>query len=185
MVIGASAGAVDALGLLLPAVPAGARVPVIVVVHVPPNRPSLLPELFAQRCAAQVREPEDKEPARAGTIWLAPSNYHLLVERDRTFSLSVDEPVKFSRPSIDVLFESAVEAFGEKLCAIVLTGANDDAASGARAVREAGGTVVVQDPETAEAEQMPKAAIKAANPQLIAALPEIAEFLRLATESAP
>ncbi|HEX3849460.1 MAG TPA: chemotaxis protein CheB [Polyangiaceae bacterium] len=181
--IGASAGAVDALSILLPCVPAAARVPVIVVVHVPPNRPSLLPELFAHRCAAKVREPEDKEPALAGTIWLAPSNYHLLLERDRTFSLSVDEPVKFSRPSIDVLFESAVDAFSEKLCAIVLTGANDDGAGGARAVREAGGTVVVQNPETAEAEQMPSAAIEAANPQLVAALPEIAEFLRLATET--
>ncbi|HTA91632.1 MAG TPA: chemotaxis protein CheB [Polyangiaceae bacterium] len=183
LLIGASAGAVDALNAILPAVPRAARVPVVVVVHLPANRPSLLPELFAPRCAARVREPEDKEPVSAGTIWFAPSNYHLLIERDRTFSLSVDEPVKFSRPSIDVLFESAVDVFAGKLCALVLTGANDDAARGARVVRDAGGTVVVQDPWTAEAKEMPSAAIAQANPQLIASLPEIAAFLRQATET--
>jgi two-component system chemotaxis response regulator CheB len=185
LVIGASAGAVEALSLLLPVIPSSARVPVVIVVHLPANRASLLPEVFAPRCLARVREPEDKEPARAGTIWFAPPNYHLLLERDRTFSLSVDEPVKFSRPSIDVLFESAADAFGNKLCAIVLTGANDDAARGARAVRAAGGVVIVQDPNTAEAKEMPRAAIALANPQLIASLPEIADFLRQATETAP
>jgi two-component system chemotaxis response regulator CheB len=185
LVIGASAGAVEALSLLLPVIPSSARIPVVVVVHLPPNRASLLPEVFALRCLARVREPEDKEPAVAGTIWFAPPNYHLLFERDRTFSLSVDEPVKFSRPSIDVLFESAADAFGSKLCAIVLTGANDDAAQGARAVRDAGGFVIVQDPSTADAKEMPSAAIALANPQLIASLPEIADFLRQATETAP
>jgi two-component system chemotaxis response regulator CheB len=185
LVIGASAGAVEALSLLLPVVPSSARIPVVVVVHLPPNRASLLPEVFAPRCLARVREPEDKEPAVAGTIWFAPPNYHLLFERDRTFSLSVDEPVKFSRPSIDVLFESAADAFGSKLCAIVLTGANDDGAQGARAIRDAGGIVIVQDPSTADAKEMPSAAIALANPQLIAALPEIADFLRQATETAP
>jgi two-component system chemotaxis response regulator CheB len=182
LVIGASAGAVEALGLLLPALPREARIPVVVVVHLPPNRPSLLPELFTPRCQVRVREPEDKEPLTPGSVWFAPSNYHLLIESDRTFSLSVDEPVKFSRPSIDVLFESAADAYGSKLCAIVLTGSNDDGALGARAVRSAGGLVVVQDPETAEAKEMPNAAIALANPQLIASLPTLVEFLRQATE---
>jgi two-component system, chemotaxis family, protein-glutamate methylesterase/glutaminase len=182
LVIGASAGAVDALSLLLPVVPKDARVPVVIVVHLPPNRPSLLAELFASRCAARVREPEDKEPVAAGTVWFAPSNYHLLIERDRTFSMSVDEPIRFSRPSIDVLFESAAEAFGSSLCGFVLTGANDDGSRGARAIREAGGIVVVQDPRTAEAKQMPSAAIALAKPQLIASLPELAQLLRQATE---
>src|SRR6185437_1289636 len=110
LVIGASAGAVEALNLILPAVPENARVPLVVVVHLPPNRVSLLPELFATRCAARVREPLDKEPMSAGTIWFAPPNYHLLLEADTSFSLSIDEPINFSRPSIDVLFESAADA---------------------------------------------------------------------------
>jgi len=182
VVIGASAGAIEALSVILPAVRRAARIPVIVVVHLAPNRPSLLPELFSARCAAIVREPEDKEPVSPGTIWFAPSNYHLLIEREHTFSLSVDEPVRYSRPSIDVLFESAADAYGKKLCAVVLTGANDDGALGARAVRDAGGLVLVQDPEQADAKEMPRAALAAAKPQLVAPLLEIAEFLRLATE---
>jgi two-component system chemotaxis response regulator CheB len=185
LVVGASSGAVDALSLLLPVVPEASRIPIVIVVHLPPSRPSLLPELFSARCAARVREPEDKEPVSAGTIWFAPSNYHLLIERDRTFSLSVDEPVNFSRPSIDVLFESAAECFGDTLCAIVLTGANDDGALGASMVRRAGGLVIVQDPQTADAEQMPQAALSRANPQIVASLPEIADFIYQATKAAP
>ena len=181
LVVGASAGATRALTELLPSVPQGARIPVVIVVHLPPNRPSLFPELFGPRCAVPVREPEDKQPVGAGTIWFAPSNYHLLVEANRTFSFSLDEPVNFSRPSIDVLFESAAEAFGNKLCAIVLTGANEDGALGASAIRRRGGLVVVQAPETAQAKQMPSAAVSRANPQIIASLPEIAEIIQQAT----
>jgi two-component system, chemotaxis family, protein-glutamate methylesterase/glutaminase len=183
LVLGASAGAVEALGLLLPVVAEASRIPVVVVVHLPPNRPSLLPALFATRCAARVREPEDKQPVSAGSIWFAPSNYHLLVERDRTFSLSVDDPVNFSRPSIDVLFESAADCFGSELCGIVLTGANDDAAYGASLIRHAGGLVIVQDPATAEAPQMPNAAVSRANPQIIASLREIADLIYHATKA--
>lgn len=183
LVLGASSGAVEALNFLLPVIPEGARIPVVVVVHLPPNRASLLPEIFAARCSARVREAEDKDPVSAGTIWFAPSNYHLLLERERTFSLSVDEPVNFSRPSIDVLFESAADCFGSKLCGIVLTGANDDGARGALAIRNAGGTVVVQDPDTAVAREMPNAAIASANPQIVASLSEIADLLRQATET--
>jgi two-component system chemotaxis response regulator CheB len=185
LVLGASSGAVEALNFLLPVIPEGARIPVVVVVHLPPNRASLLPEIFAARCSARVREAEDKDPVSAGTIWFAPSNYHLLLERERTFSLSVDEPVNFSRPSIDVLFESAADCFGSKLCGIVLTGANEDAALGASAIRREGGLVIVQDPSTAEAVQMPNAAISKANPQIIASLPQIADFIYQATRPAP
>jgi two-component system chemotaxis response regulator CheB len=182
LVIGASAGAVEALGRLLPCVARKSRLPVVVVVHLPANRASLLPELFAPRCQVPVCEPEDKQAVAPGTVWFAPSNYHLLIERNRTFSLSIDEPVRFSRPSIDVLFESAVDAFGSKLCGFVLSGANDDGARGARAIRHAGGIVVVQDPQTAEAKEMPNAAIALAQPHLVASLPEIAELLAQATE---
>jgi two-component system, chemotaxis family, protein-glutamate methylesterase/glutaminase len=185
VVVGASAGAIDALNQLLPAVPEAARIPVVVVVHLPPNRPSLLVDVFASRCSAQVREPEDKQPISAGSVWFAPSNYHLLFEADRTFAFSVDQPVNFSRPSIDVLFESAADVFGEALCCIVLTGANEDGARGASAIRRRGGLVVVQEPSSAEAKEMPLAAISHANPQIIAPLPEIAELIRLATRAAP
>ncbi|MEI9953517.1 MAG: chemotaxis protein CheB [Pseudomonadota bacterium] len=185
LVVGASAGAVDALNQLLPVVPEAARIPVVVVVHLPANRPSLLPEVFAARCLARVREPEDKEPIAAGSIWFAPSNYHLLLEADRSFAFSTDSPVNFSRPSIDVLFESAADVFGQTLCCIVLTGANDDGAQGASCVRRQGGFVIVQDPESAEAKEMPNAAISRANPQIIASLPEIAQLIRLMTRAAP
>jgi two-component system chemotaxis response regulator CheB len=131
-----------------------------------------------------VREPEDKEPLTAG-IWFAPSNYHLLIEADRSFAFSTDLPVNFSRPSIDVLFESAADAFEGSLCCIVLTGANEDGAQGASSVRRRGGLVIVQEPNGADAKQMPNAAIARANPQIVAPLPEIAELIRLATRSEP
>ena len=185
MIIGASSGAIAALRQLLPVVPEAARIPLVVVVHLTPERPSLLPELFATRCSARVAEPEDKQPMSPGTIWFAPSNYHLLVESDRSFSLSIDAPVNFSRPSIDVLFESAADALGSKLCAVVLTGANADGALGASAIRRRGGFVIVQDPGTAEAPEMPSAAIASANPQIVASLPQIADLISLATRAAP
>ena len=184
LVMGASSGAIEALNQLLPVVPEAARIPIVVVVHLPPNRSSLLAEIFAKRCLVRVREPEDKEPISAGSIWFAPANYHLLVEADRSFALSIDVPVNFSRPSIDVLFESAADAFGPNLGCVVLTGANDDGAQGASSIRRQGGLVIVQEPSTAEAKEMPTAAISRANPQIIATLPEIAELIRLMTTRA-
>jgi two-component system, chemotaxis family, protein-glutamate methylesterase/glutaminase len=184
VVVGASAGAIEALNRLLPEVPASARIPVIVVVHLPPNRPSLLVEIFSQRCSAVVREPEDKQPISAGSVWFAPSNYHLLLEADRSFAFSVEPPVNFSRPSIDVLFESAADVFAETLCCIVLTGANEDGARGASLVRRRGGLVIVQDPNGAEAKEMPMAAVSHANPQIVAPLSEIAHLIRLVTRAA-
>jgi two-component system chemotaxis response regulator CheB len=168
--IGGSAGSVEVLLKLLPALPGNLRAAVIVVVHVPPSRPSMLPHLFETRCAVRVREPIDKEPIAGGTIWIAPPDYHLLVERDRTFALSIDEPVHFSRPSIDVLFESAADVYGPSLACFVLTGASEDGARGARAVRDAGGFVIVQAPETAEAPMLPRASIARAEPQRVHAI---------------
>ena len=172
VLIGGSAGAVAVLGEILPALPAKLNVPVIVVVHLPAGRPSALSELFSRRCALAVREPTDKQPVEPG-IWFAPADYHLLIEQDRSFALSIDEPVKFSRPSIDVLFESAASAYGAELLGIVLTGANDDAALGACAIRARGGMLAVQDPSCAEAAAMPRAAIALAAPQLIGTIAEL------------
>lgn len=180
LVIGASAGAVEALCHILPVLPADLDAPVVVVVHVPPHRSSLLCDIFAPRCSLPVREPQDKEPLRPGTIYFAPPDYHLLIEQDRCFALSLDAPVNFSRPSIDVLFESAADAYGERLLALILTGANQDGAEGAARIRQAGGLVAVQDPSTAESPQMPQAAIARAHPQLIGTLAELAALAQRA-----
>jgi len=126
----------------------------------------------------QVREAEDKEPISAATIYFAPPDYHLLIEMDKTLSLSSDEPVLFSRPSIDVLFESAADAFGAGLAAIVLSGANQDGAKGLRAAVEAGGTAIIQDPDEAFASAMPMAAIAECPSAAILSLTEIAVYLQ-------
>ncbi len=175
--IGASAGGIEALTAVLPSVPADTPIPVFVVIHLPPGRSSRLVELFASRCQARVREPLDKEPIGPG-IWFAAPDYHLLVESDFTFGFSVDEPVHFSRPAIDMLFTSAADVYGEGLVGIVLTGASQDGADGARAIRDAGGFVIVQDPMTALASTMPAAAVGRATPQIVTTLPEIALLLR-------
>ena len=158
VVIGASAGALEALTAILPALPGDFPLPLMIVVHMPPDRESVLVELFRTRCRIAVREAEDKEPINGGTAYFAPPDYHLLVEADRCLSLSNDEPVLHSRPSIDVLFESAADAYGPALIGVVLSGANHDGAAGLKAVSEAGGKVIVQSPEGAFAAAMPEAA---------------------------
>ncbi len=159
VVIGASAGAVQALSRILPILPGDYPLPVLVVVHVPPGRRNVLASLFAAKCNLEVREPDDKEPIAPGTILFAPPDYHMLVETDRTVSLSVEGPVQFSRPSIDVLFESAADAYGSGLVGAVLTGANHDGAEGLRALFETGGIALVEDPAGAAYPVMPRAAL--------------------------
>lgn len=178
IVIGASAGAVEALGTILPGLPKGFGVPIIVVVHVPPDKKSVMAELFRAKCRVEVVEAEDKMPIQPGVIYFAPPSYHLLVETDKTLSLSGDDPVLYSRPSIDVLFESAADAFDRNLVGVILTGANQDGANGLAAIVEAGGVAIVQDPQTAVAATMPEAAIAACPQARIMALPDVATFLR-------
>ena len=126
--IGASAGALDALSIILPTLPPEFPIPVLVVVHLPADKESLLASLLNAKCQIEVREATDKEPIKCGTIYFAPPDYHLLVEAEQSLSLSADEPVNFSRPSIDVLFESAADAYGSHLVGVILTGANNDGA---------------------------------------------------------
>lgn len=178
IVMGASAGALEALSTILPALPEGFRLPVMVVVHVPPDKRSVLAELFQAKCRIPVREVEDKEPIAAGTIYFAPPDYHLLIEMDKGLSLSSDEPVLFSRPSIDVLFESAADAYGAALIAIILTGANHDGAKGMLAVVEAGGQAIVQSPDGAFAPAMPEAAIELCPGASVMSLGAIAAYLQ-------
>ncbi len=159
IVIGGSAGALEALAVILPALPSSCDVPIVIVVHLPPAAPSLLPTVLQPRSALLVKEAEDKEPLMGRTIYVAAPNYHLLVERDRTFALSVDDLVHFSRPAIDVLFESASEAYGPNLAGVVLTGANADGAAGLAAIKRRGGITIAQAPDSAAVPAMPEAAI--------------------------
>jgi two-component system chemotaxis response regulator CheB len=179
IVIGGSAGAIETLGVLLPEIAATTALAIVVVVHLRANEPSLLSKLLARSCALDVRVPLDKQPCTGGVVWLAPPDYHLMVEDDRVFSLVLDEPVYFSRPALDPLFVSAADAFGHGLVAVVLGGASRDGAEGARRVRECGGLVVVEDPETTPYPLMPEAAIALADPQLVCDRERIAALLGL------
>ncbi len=183
VVIGASSGAVEALSVVLSLVRNNFSLPIMIVVHVPPDRPSAMADLFRVKCRVAVREAEDKEPIQSGIIYFAPPDYHLLVELDKTFSLSSEEPVHYSRPSIDVLFETAADAYGPALLGIVLTGANCDGAAGLKKVWEAGGTPLVQLPETAQSSTMPAAAIASCPAAQVMTLEAIAEYLNLAGQA--
>ena len=175
--IGASAGGVQALSVLLPALPAKAAVAVFIVLHLPRDRPSILAEVFSRKCLLDVREAQDKEPVIAGTVYFAPANYHLLLDHGPQLALSVDDLVHHSRPSIDVLFESAAEVYGNRLLGIILTGANEDGAQGLAAVHDAGGLTVVQTPETARSPQMVISALKLRQADYVLPLEEIAAML--------
>jgi two-component system, chemotaxis family, protein-glutamate methylesterase/glutaminase len=157
--IGASAGAVEALQGLLPAIPTGIPAAIVIVVHVPAARRSHLPAIFADACALRTCEAEDKAALEPGTVYFAPSDYHLLVERGGTLALSIDEPVNFSRPSIDVLFESAARACGPRALGILLSGASADGAAGLAAMAASGGVTWVQTPASARVPTMPRAAL--------------------------
>ena len=175
--IGASAGGVQALSVLLPALPAKAAVAVFIVLHLPRDRQSILAEVFSRKCLLDVREAQDKEPVIAGTVYFAPANYHLLLDHGPQLALSVDDLVHHSRPSIDVLFESAAEVYGNRLLGIILTGANEDGAQGLAAVHDAGGLTVVQTPETARSPQMVISALKLRQADYVLPLEEIAAML--------
>lgn len=174
VVIGTSAGGVEALLALLPAFPATYPGAVFVVLHLPRERPSLLVDIFAPRCALRVREAEDKEPVEPGTIYFAPPDYHLLIDNGPELSLSADDPVNFSRPSIDVLFESAADVYGAGLLGIILTGASQDGARGLETVRARGGLTYVQEPSTATASYMVEAALQRAPGHRVMSLESLA-----------
>ena len=178
IVVGASSGGVEAISLLLRRLPQDFSVPILIVIHLPPERPSRMAEVLAARCGFEVHEAEDKEPIVPHTVYVAPPDYHLMVEVDRRIALSSDEPVHYSRPAIDVLFETAADAYGEALVAVVLTGANNDGAEGLCRVYEAGGTALVQSPDEAAARAMPEAALKACPEAQCLSLEQIAETLQ-------
>ena len=183
VVIGVSAGGIAALEQILPVLSSTFPLPVLVVQHVSPTAENYLPIHFSPRCALTVKEAEDKEPVEAGFIYFAPPNYHLMVEYDRTVALSIDARVNFSRPSVDVLFETAADVYQQGLIGVVLTGANCDGAAGLSRIKQLGGLAVVQSPETSEAEAMPRAAIETAEVDHILPLNQIGQFLNTLSET--
>ncbi|MCQ4306933.1 chemotaxis protein CheB [Pseudomonas stutzeri] len=178
VVIGASAGGLAALSVLVSGLPARFRLPLLMVQHVPASGPTQLAEIFQRKTELKVKEADDKEPVCGATLYFAAPGYHLLVEADLTLSLSQDDAMHFSRPSIDVLFESAADAWGERVAGILLTGANEDGAAGLEAIKRAGGMTIVQDPGEAEVQTMPLAALQRFAPDYILPLRDIHRLLR-------
>jgi two-component system, chemotaxis family, protein-glutamate methylesterase/glutaminase len=178
--IGASAGGIDALFELLEPLRGPVRAPIVVVLHLAEQYESRLVQVFGHRTSLAVEEAQPHAPVTGGTLYFAPPGYHLLVERDRSFSLSCDPPVHYSRPSIDVFLESCAETYGEGLLAMVLTGANDDGARGLAAVKAAGGLTAVQDPAEALHAAMPQAAIRLADPAFVLPLAGLGSLLQTA-----
>ena len=183
IVIGVSAGGMNALSTVLPSLPDDFALPIIIVQHMDPNSRDYLSNHLDRKCSIQVKEAEDKENIMDGVAYLAPANYHLLVEEDRTLSLSVDDLVNYSRPSIDVMFETAADVYKKRLVGIVLTGANADGSKGLTKIKALGGLAVVQDPATAQVDYMPKAAIASTRVDHILSLEEIASLLKKLSHS--
>ena len=176
--IGASAGGINALLQILTPLPANFRLPIIVVVHVPNNRDSKLADVFQHHLSMVVQQARDKEWVKPGTVYFAGSGCHLSVEKNFSFSLSGEDPESYARPSIDILMQSAADAYGKSLAGVVLTGANHDGAAGLASIEAAGGLCIVQNPVEAEVAIMPQAAISLCNSSLVLKLNEIHHLLR-------
>lgn len=177
IVLGCSMGGMAAMEQIFSVLPADFPVPIVVAQHRYRTSGEALPSFLRRHSRLNVVDALDKQWVKPGNVYLAPADYHLLVDRDGELSLSVDAAVAFSRPSIDVLFESAADAYYAGTVAVVLTGANADGARGAKRIKERGGFVVVQDPKTAESPEMPSAAIAATRVDRILPLDRIGPFL--------
>jgi len=177
VVMGVSFGGLNALKTIIPQLPADFPVPIMVVQHHDRYADDFLAGFLDNQSALRVKVAEEKEMAMAGSVYLAPANYHLLVEDDTTLSLSLDEKVNYVRPAVDVLFESAADVYGARLIGIILTGANNDGSKGLECIKESGGLSIVQDPATAEAPNMPEAAIAITTVDHIVPLDAVAPLL--------
>jgi two-component system chemotaxis response regulator CheB len=176
VVVGTSTGGLHALTRLLAALPATYRLPILVVQHRSKDSDERLTSLLRGASQLPVREPEDKEPLRGPGVYLGPPDYHLLVEPD-SIALSTEEPVAYSRPSIDVLFQSAAYSYGSGVIGVLLTGANQDGTRGLQEIKQRGGYVIVQDPDSAESGFMPQYAVKNVLADRVLGLEQIAAEL--------
>jgi two-component system, chemotaxis family, protein-glutamate methylesterase/glutaminase len=175
IVTGASYGGMEAIKVLLTELSsAGVSVPVIAVLHIGNNDIHTYLSSLNNKTAFTVKEASEKEIIRPGTVYFAPPNYHLQVENNFTFSLSTDKKVNFSRPAIDVLFETAAWTYKENLLGILLTGSNNDGARGLKTIQDYGGITIVENPETAHAKTMPRSATELFNPDYVLDLSDIA-----------
>lgn len=177
VVIGVSAGGLAALAKILPQLEADFPLPILIVQHMRPDSDGFLWRHLDNLCRLSVKEAEDKEAIRPGTVYIAPPDYHLLVEPDRTLTLSADDRVNFSRPSIDVLFETAAEVYQQRLVGVILTGANNDGTHGLQTIKSYAGLAVVQSPESAESDTMPRSAIESIVVDHIVPLDRLGQFL--------
>jgi len=177
VVIGVSTGGVTALKKLLGALPASFPLTILIVSHIAPDSDDGLAVLLDTLCAIRVKEADEQENIVPGTTYLAPANYHLLVERGGNLAFSVDQPVNFARPSVDVLFESAAEAYGAELIGIILTGAGNDGSHGLLKIKSSGGVAIVQDPADAEMDSMPRNALQLLQADHVAQLMDIPTLL--------
>jgi len=171
IVIGGSAGALGPLLSLIPPLAQYVACPIVIALHLHPGQPSMLSTILSAACARAVVEAEDKAPLVERGIYVAAPNYHLLVERDRSLSLSIDPLVHHSRPAIDVLFETAADVYGGSLLGVLLSGASVDGAEGLARIHSAGGIAVVQAPESADSATMPEAGIRRVGPAALVAWP--------------
>lgn len=177
IMIGGSWGGLKASMSILSGLPAGYPFPVILVLHRLKNFESDLQGIFRKKLSLQVREIEEKEKIIPGCVYIAPSNYHVLIEKDQTFSLDVSEYENYSRPSIDVTFKNASEVYGAGTAGILLSGASKDGSQGLKQIQEKGGMALVQDPEEAEVDTMPLSAISLIPECRVMTLDKIHEFL--------
>lgn len=177
IVIGTSAGGLHALSFILKALPFDYPIPVIVVQHRAKDQKELLEEVLQSKSKIRIKQADEKESIEAGIVYIAPPDYHLLIERDKTFSLSSDEPVCYSRPAIDILFETAALVFTDNLIGIILTGANNDGAAGIVAIKKKGGLTIAQDPAEAQFPLMPVSSIETKAVMHIWKLVQIRNFL--------
>ena len=175
--IGSSAGGIDALDFLLPHLRSDTKVSVFIVQHIKANSDSFFVTMMNRKCQFRVKEPCNTEEIAPGTIYFAPPDYHMLIEENFTLTLSADEKVNFSRPSIDVMFETAAEAYGKNLIGIILTGANKDGSVGLRSIKRRGGITIVQNPKNAAFPEMPTAALALHAPDKILSLEDIGAYL--------
>ena len=177
IVIGVSSGGMNAMKVMFSLLPKHFNTPIIIVQHIGARSDNQLIKILNDKSNLQIKEADEKEKIENGKVYIAPPNYHLMIERDKTLSLTVDERVNFARPSIDVLFESAAEAYKDKLIGVILTGSSSDGTAGLKKIKEYGGLTIAQDPKTAESAYMPASAIAAVQVDYILSLEDILKLL--------